>query len=162
MGFSAGGAVVATAGYILLRHLSYGPPAKNRCQTKHLTPREVSIIEKLFHDFFEPDITGFPVVIDKVIRRADEYIGLLPSRNKRMLKGGLLIIEHGTLFSRRIFSPYTRLSKEDRMQYLESWESSSSIIKRQIIAGIKMFIGLLVFSLEEPNEFLGVHKECGG
>jgi hypothetical protein len=127
------------AGYAAVRVFGRYPPASG---FRRLARREVAFLRAAGDTFFPPGGPLPPSGSDAgVAEYIDEYLGLVPTRMRRLMRMLFFLVEHATLAfpapGPRGFRRFSSLSPEQREAAIASWRASSWIARRIVFTSLR-------------------------
>jgi len=128
----------------------------------NISPKEAKILQVL-GDWLIPiggGITGSGGD-KKTIQRIDQILAGVPQQKRYLLHALPLAFEHGSALFSFGSKSMTKMSDDDRENYLNDWANSDNLIRCQLMAALKTLYGFGYFDRPEVLEACGLPYFCG-
>ena len=122
--------------------------------------------QKLYHilsaitETMVPPDKGFsvaPHVVDTALL-VDNYIEHIGNVETKLIKTIIYVIEYAPMITR--LKRFTRMSQEERLVYLEGWEHSRLLTKRNLFMLLKMLVMMQYYSDDRVTHAINYTPEC--
>ncbi len=156
LGVGAGVLVLGGTGFVLLRA---GPPAPGR---RVLSAGEVAFLNALTEAWLPPgNALGLdPAALD-VATGLVEHLAALPARERRVLRGLLAVFDQWPRVSFSSMGRFASLPLHERVRSLAAWERSKSQARHGVMGGLRVIVGLHLFSHPDALAAVGHRYGCG-
>ncbi|MGC8684736.1 MAG: hypothetical protein ACP5QW_04045 [bacterium] len=98
-----------------------------------------------------------PNVVDPALL-FDNYLDSMSILQLKAIKTILYTIEYMPMFTR--LKRFTKMSPEQRLKYLEGWETSRFFSKRGVLLLVKMLFLMSYYSDDTVAQAINYHPEC--
>jgi hypothetical protein len=102
---------------------------------------------------FDMDLT------DHVLEFIDRYVGFFPIHLKIGFPLGLLLLEFGPLIFMRRFKRFSKMSLDEREEYVKGWIDSKMALRRDLLKGVKGLVMVAFYSHPKAMEHIGYDIE---
>jgi hypothetical protein len=142
----AGSIVLGAGGVLAWQTSGYEVPASVARRLRHLSAKELRIVEAVAERIVRSDDDAFPSAAEvEVALQVDAILDSLHPADRRELLGLLHLLEHALPPWSGTFGRFTRLDGSARDAVLESMRSGSSQLMRGAFEGLKSLVVLAYF-----------------
>ncbi len=89
----------------------------------------------------------------------DHYIDRMSKLQLKFIKYIIYMFEYSPMFTK--LKRFTKMSSNERLDYLKGWENSKLSSKRQILIMMKLLLMMCFYSNKAAQDAIGYHESIG-
>ena len=125
----------------------------------HLPPKAKKIVRALI-EVVKPRKPGFDLPLeDAMVEFLDNFYSYFPFHLRIGFPAGLYLLEYATVIFAFKLRPFSRLSLDERRDYVEGWMNSSISLRRDLIKGVKGVCLTAFYSQPAVMEHIGFNLQ---
>jgi hypothetical protein len=124
--------------------------------SEHHLPKKAREILRALIEVVKPGKPGFdPPLEEYMLDFMDDFYSYFPLHMKLLFPLGTYLLEYGTFILSASPKPFTKMSLEDRENYVTGWINSKIMLRRDLIKGVKGVCLTAFYSHPEVMEHIG-------